>query len=87
MIPFVTSFVNVIFQLWRGFPEKNAPGSRFRERVLFSFPSTAEPFAKTALVPEILFRQLIQNSRQLSVYRIKVRDGIHDLVIGYVLSG
>ena len=32
MIPFVTSFVNVIFQFCQGFPEKNAPGSQFRER-------------------------------------------------------
>ena len=87
MIPFVTSFVNVIFQLWRGFPEKNAPGMDSQER-MFSFALLqGEPFAKTALVPEILFRQLIQNGRQLGVYRIKVRDGIHDLVIGHVLPG
>lgn len=87
MIPFVTSFVNVIFQLWRSFPEKNAPGSQFRERVFPFALLQGEPFAKTALLPEILFRQLIQNGRQLGVYRIKVRDGIHDLVIGHVLSG
>ena len=87
MIPFVTSFVNVIFQFWRSFPEKNAPGSQFRERV-FSFALLqGEPRTKTALLPEILFRQLIQNGRQLGVYRIEVRDGIHDLVIGHVLSG
>ena len=41
MIPFVTSFVNVIFQLWRGFPEKNAPGMDSQERVfLISFVPT-----------------------------------------------
>ena len=41
MIPFVTSFVNVIFQFCQGFPEKNAPGSQFRERVfLISFVPT-----------------------------------------------
>ena len=43
MIPFVTSFVNVIFQIWRGFPEKNAPGMDFRERrCLISFVSTVQ---------------------------------------------
>ena len=41
MIPFVTSFVNVIFQLWRGFPEKNAPGMDSQERMfLISFVPT-----------------------------------------------
>ena len=41
MIPFVTSFVNVIFQFCQGFPEKNAPGMDSQERVfLISFVST-----------------------------------------------
>ena len=38
MIPFVTSFVNVIFQFCQGFPEKNAPGMDSQERMfLISF--------------------------------------------------
>ena len=41
MIPFVTSFVNVIFQLWLVFPEKNDPGMDSQERMfLISFVST-----------------------------------------------
>ena len=41
MIPFVTSFVNVIFQFWRSFPEKNAPGIDSQERrYLISFVPT-----------------------------------------------
>ena len=41
MIPFVTSFVNVIFQFCQGFPEKNAPGMDSQERrYLISFVPT-----------------------------------------------
>ena len=40
MIPFVTSFVNVIFQFCQGFPEKNAPGMDSQERV---FPISFVP--------------------------------------------
>lgn len=36
MIPFVNSFVNGIFQVWKGFPEKKrTPGSAFRRCAYF----------------------------------------------------